>query len=182
MATTEVATDIATPTIDEQQIRAIFARFNDRDAFFADPASTWIDRPHYQVFAQSLEMNTRDEVMDWFRGFFDAVPDLHMEVEDVAVAGEPGRERVTVRWFITGTFSGGPMMGIEATGRPVAMRGMDLIDIQDGRVAGNAIYYDGLAFARQVGLLPREGSGADRLVTRAFNGLTAVRKRFRGGS
>ena len=55
--------------------------------------------------------------MAWFQGFFDAMPDLHMEVEDVAVAGEPGRERVTVRWRITGTFSGAPYMGIEPTGR-----------------------------------------------------------------
>jgi predicted ester cyclase len=114
-------------------------------------------------------------VVAWFRAFFDAVPDLHMEVEDVAVAGEPGRERVTVRWHITGTFSGAPYLGIQPTGRPLDLRGMDLISIEDGRVAGNNIYYDQLTFARQIGMLPAEGSLGDRLMTGAFNLVTKGR-------
>jgi steroid delta-isomerase-like uncharacterized protein len=176
-------TELAATVIDEALIRALFARFNDREAFFADPDGTWVDRPHYRVFAQSLEMHTREEVVAWFRGFFDAVPDLHMDVEDVTIAGEPGRERVTVRWHITGTFSGAPYMGIQPTGRPVDLRGMDLIDVEDGRVAGNNIYYDQLTFARQVGMLPAEGSQGDRLMTGVFNLVTkaraAVRQRSR---
>jgi predicted ester cyclase len=144
-------TELAATVIDEATVRALFGRFNDREAFFADPEGTWIDRPHYRVFAQNLEMHTREEVVAWFHGFFDAVPDLHMEVEDVVVAGEPGHERLTVRWHITGTFSGAPYMGIEPTGRRVDLRGMDLVSVDNGRVAGNNIYYDQLTFARQVG-------------------------------
>jgi steroid delta-isomerase-like uncharacterized protein len=168
-------TDVAMRVFDEAAVRALFGRFNDQEAFFADPERMWIDRPHYRVFAQDLEMSTREEVVAWFRGFFDAVPDLHMEVEDVAVAGEPGRERVTVRWHITGTFSGAPYLGIQPTGRPLDLRGMDLISIEDGRVAGNNIYYDQLTFARQIGMLPAEGSLGDRLMTGAFNLVTKGR-------
>jgi steroid delta-isomerase-like uncharacterized protein len=175
-------TDTAAIVLDEATVRALFARFNDREAFFADPEGTWIDRPHYRVFAQNLEMHSREEVVAWFRGFFDAVPDLHMEVEDVAVAGEAGRERVTVRWRITGTFSGTPYMGIEPTGRAVDLRGMDLISIEDGRVAGNNVYYDQLAFARQIGMLPAEGSLGDRLMTGAFNLATKGRATVRARS
>jgi predicted ester cyclase len=175
--------DVATTAIDEATVRSLFARFNDRAAFFADPEGTWIDRPHYRVFAQNLEMHSREEVVAWFRGFFDAVPDLHMDVEDVAVAGDPGSERVTVRWHITGTFSGAPYLGIEPTGRPIDLRGMDLIDVKEGRIAGNNVYYDQLAFARQIGMLPAEGSLGDRAMTAAFNGLTkgrgALRERSR---
>jgi steroid delta-isomerase-like uncharacterized protein len=172
-------TDTAIKVVDEASVRALFARFNDREAFFADTESTWIDRPHYRVFAQDLKMSTRAEVVAWFRGLFDAVPDLHMEVEDVAVAGVPGCERVTVRWHITGTFSGAPYVGIEPTGRPVDLRGMDLIDVEDGRIAGNNIYYDQLAFARQIGMLPPEGSRGDRLMTGAFNLVTRGRAKIR---
>jgi steroid delta-isomerase-like uncharacterized protein len=168
--------------VDEARVRALFARFNDRELFFADPEATWTDRPHYRVFAQDLEMNTREDVVAWFRSFFDAMPDLRMEVEDVVVAGEPGHERVTVRWHITGTFSGAPYMGIEPTGRPVDLRGMDLIHIEDGRVAGNNIYYDQLAFARQIGMLPSEGSLGDRLMTGAFNLVTKGREMVRARS
>jgi len=176
-------TDVAATVVDEAAVRALFARFNDRETFFADPEGTWIDRPHYRVFAQNLEMHTREEVVAWFRGFFDAMPDLHMEVEDVVVAGEPGRERVTVRWRITGTFSGAPYLGIQPTGRPVDLHGMDLINVEDGRVAGNNIYYDQLTFARQIGMLPAEGSLGDRLMTGGFNlvtkGRATVRERSR---
>jgi steroid delta-isomerase-like uncharacterized protein len=172
-------TDIATRVVDEALVRALFARFNDQEAFFADPEATWTDRPHYRIFAQDLEMNTREDVVAWFRSFFDSVPDLHMEVEDVVVAGEPGRERVTVRWHITGTFSGAPYMGIEPTGRPIDLRGMDLIHVEDGRVAGNNVYYDQLAFARQIGMLPLEGSLGDRLMTGAFNLVTKGRAKVR---
>jgi len=172
-------TDTALKALDEASVRALFARFNDREAFFADPASTWIDRPQYRVFAQDLEMSARDEVLAWFRGLFDAVPDLHMEVEDVAISGQPGRERVTVRWHLTGTFSGTPYMGIEPTGRPVDLRGMDLISTEDGRIAGNNIYYDQLSFARQIGMLPAEGSLGDRMLTGAFNLVTKGRAKVR---
>ncbi|MBV9425468.1 MAG: ester cyclase [Solirubrobacterales bacterium] len=174
-------TKAQTKVVDEAKIRDVFARFDSRESFFADPEARWIDRPHYRVFAQNLEMRTRDEVVAWFRGLFDAVPDLHMDVEEVVVAGEPGRERATVRWRITGTFSGSPYMGIEPTGRPVDIRGMDLLSFEDGRVAGNNIYYDQLTFARQIGMLPSEGSVGDKAITGAFNlvtkGRAAIRER-----
>jgi steroid delta-isomerase-like uncharacterized protein len=171
-------TDAITAAIDERWVRAGFARFNDRQAFFADPSGTWVERPRYRVIPEDLEMNTRDEVLAWFRRFFDALPDLHLDVEEVVVAGIPGRERATVRWRMTGTFSGGPLMGIAPTGHHIQLRGMDLIEIEDGRIAGNVIYYDGLAFARQVGMLPAAGSAGDRLIARTFNGLTAIRSRI----
>ncbi len=43
-----------------------------------------------------------------------------------------------------------------------------------GRSKSNTIYIDGLAFARQIGLLPREGSVADRLFEASFNARTDV--------
>ncbi len=170
---------VASTAIDEETVRALFSTFNDREAFFADPERTWIERPHYRIFAQGLEMHTREEVVAWFEGFFDAMPDLHMEVDDVAVAGEPGRERVSVRWHVSGTFSGAPFLGIEPTSSRVDLHGMDLIQIEDGRVAGNNVYYDQLAFARQIGMLPAEGSFADRLLTAAFNLRTKARAALR---
>lgn len=164
---------------DEARIREIFSRFDSRESFFVDPEGTWIDRPHYRVFAQNLEMRTREEVVAWFGGLFDAVPDLHMDVEDVVIAGEPGHERATVRWRVTGTFSGAPYMGIEPTGRRVDIRGMDLLSFEDGRVAANNIYYDQLTFARQIGMLPSEGSVGDTVMMGAFNLVTKTRAAIR---
>jgi steroid delta-isomerase-like uncharacterized protein len=173
----------AAPNVDEAWVRDLFARFfNDRHGL-DEPEGTWTDRPRYRIPAQNREMNGREEVVSWFRAIFAAVPDLHMEVEDVAIAGESGGERVTVRWRMTGTFSGATYLGIEPTGRSLDLRGMDLIDVEDGKVAGNNIYYDQLTFARQIGMLPPEDSFADRMMTRAFNlatkGRTKLRERSR---
>jgi predicted ester cyclase len=172
--------EIGARAVDERAVRDLFGRFNDRRAFFADPEGTWVDRPHYRVYPQNLEMHTRDEVVSWFHGLFDSLPGLHMEVEDVVVAGRPGRERVTVRWHLTGMFTGEPYMGIAATGRRVELHGMDLVDFKDGRVAANCIYFDQLSFARQVGMLPPEGSRRDRLMTWAFNLTVGARTLLRG--
>ena len=169
----------ATGVLDEAAVRELFSRFNRREEFFIDPQSNWIDEPHYRVPSQNLEMHTRDEVLAWFRATFDALPDLHMEVEEVVVAGETGHERVTVRWHITGTHSGAPWLGIEPTGRAIDLRGMDLLEVRDGRIAGNSVYFDQLTFVRQIGMLPSEGSVMDRLGTRAFNLATTTRGRLR---
>jgi hypothetical protein len=50
--------------------------------------------------------------------------------------------------------------------------------IEDGRLRSNTIYYDGLGFARQIGMLPREGSPGDKAMTVAFNAGTDVRARL----
>lgn len=155
--------------VSEESVRAMFARFNDQADFFSDIEGTWIDRPHYRVVPQNLDLRTRDEVVGWFRSFFDSLPDLRLEVEEVVIAGEEGRERVTVRWRLTGTFTGAPFFGIAASGRSVELWGMDLLSFEDRRLAGNCIYFDQLSFARQVGMLPPEDSRRDRLMTRAFN-------------
>jgi ketosteroid isomerase-like protein len=174
-------TKAPTTVTDEAKIRALFARFSSRESFFEDPEGTWIDRPHYRVFAQNVEMHTRDEVVAWFRSLFDAVPDLRVDVEEVVIAGEPGHERATVRWRLTGTFSGAPYMGIEPPGRPMDLRGIDLLTFEDGRVAGNNVYFDQLAFAREIGMLPSEGSIGDKLMLNTFNlaikGRAAIRER-----
>ena len=50
----------------------------------------------------------------------------------------------------------------------------------DGKMDNTTVYFDGAAFARQVGMLPPAGSAGDRVVTTAFNGLTRLRRRIKG--
>jgi steroid delta-isomerase-like uncharacterized protein len=117
----------------------------------------------------------REQVRAYFAETFAAIPDFHIEAE--RIAGDD--ETVFVKWRLTGTFSGGPWSGIEPTGSRVDLHGMDCFTIRDGLVAHNHVIYDGASFARQVGLLPAEGSVADRAMTAAFNARTRLRNRFR---
>jgi hypothetical protein len=56
------------------------------------------------------------------------------------------------------------------------VRGVDAIQLDpEGRIVENTVYYDGLTFARQIGMLPRQGSAADRAMLAAFNAATKAR-------
>ena len=87
-------------------------------------------------------------------------------------------EAAVVQWRAAGSFSGGPFQGIEPTGRRVEIRGVDVMESTGGLVRHNTIYYDGASFARQVGMLPRAHSMADRAMMATFNAVTRVRPRL----
>lgn len=67
-------------------------------------------------------------------------------------------------------------MGLEPTGNHVEIRGLDLLELEDGELVSNTAYFDGAGFARQIGMLPADGSGADRAMKSAFNAMTKLRR------
>lgn len=80
-------------------------------------------------------------------------------------------------WEIRGTFSGGRWNGFEPTGAELIMRGIDVMEWQDGKLRRNTIYMDGAALARQLGLLPPQDSAMERGLTAVFNGVQKLRAR-----
>ncbi|MEA2471820.1 MAG: hypothetical protein QOE38_2819 [Thermoleophilaceae bacterium] len=47
------------------------------------------------------------------------------------------------------------------------------------KVVTNTVYYDGVEFARQIGMLPARDSAGDRAMLAAFNGATKLKRRLR---
>jgi steroid delta-isomerase-like uncharacterized protein len=119
----------------------------------------------------------QDEIAAFFREMFAAFPDAETTVTRVAA----GQNEVAVEWRMTTTFTGTPFQGIEATGRPVELRGVDMIEIADGKNVTNTAYYDGMAFARGAGLLPPQDSGAERAMRSAVNAATRLRRAVSDG-
>jgi steroid delta-isomerase-like uncharacterized protein len=118
-----------------------------------------------------------DEIAAFFREMFAAFPDAETTVTRVAA----GQNEVAVEWRITATFTGAPFQGIEPTGRPVELRGVDMIEVADGKNVTNTGYYDGMAFARGAGLLPAQDSGAERAMRNAVNAATRLRRAVSDG-
>jgi steroid delta-isomerase-like uncharacterized protein len=114
----------------------------------------------------------RYEIAAFFRELFAAVPDIETTVTRV-VAGE---RQAAVEWRMTGNFTGGPLQGVDATGRHLELRGLDLFEVEDGRIVSNTAYSDGLSFARQIGLIPAQDSSAEQAMKSAFNATTRVRR------
>jgi steroid delta-isomerase-like uncharacterized protein len=153
----------------EEKVRAYFEAMDNRDA--AAMVSHWREDGVEDVVPVGI-MRGRDELREFFASMFAAMPDARTTVTRL-VAGE---QSCAVEWRIEGTFDGAPYMGIEPTGKRVEIRGFDLIEVEDGELASNTAYFDGAGFARQIGMLPADGSGADRAMKSAFNAVTKLRR------
>ena len=116
-----------------------------------------------------------DGMVAYFETLFAALPDLRMRVVALAESGDD----VFVHWHMTGTHSGAPFEGIAATGRRLAIDGMDHFVIRDGTIATNFVVFDQMQFARQIGMLPPDGSRGDRATKAAFNAKTRLLARAR---
>jgi len=108
----------------------------------------------------------------FFEEMFAAMPDIRFTVERI-IADD---KAAAVQWRATGTFSGAPFQGLEPNDRPVDLRGSDTLSIVDGKIVHNTGVFDGAAFARQIGMLPAEDSGADRAIRAGFNTMTKLRR------
>ena len=87
---------------------------------------------------------------------FTAFPDLHHRFisfveQDDAFADE---------WVFVGTHTGPLVLpdGTELapTGKRVEVRGMELVELRDGKIVVNNLYYDNLAVVAQLGVLPND--------------------------
>ncbi len=114
----------------------------------------------------------RENIRAFFDELLTAVPDMDFKAERIMGVDD----RIAVgEWSLKGTFTGGPFQGIEPTGKTLSLRGVDIMEFEGDLMVHNTVYYDGLKFARQIGLLPPEGTRRDRAITSGFNAVTKLR-------
>jgi predicted ester cyclase len=113
------------------------------------------------------------ELGRYFAELFAAAPDLRMEPLVIAEQGED----VFVQWRLTGTHDGA-LMGIEPTHKRIVVDGIDHFVVRDGKVVSNFVVFDQMQWARQIGLLPPDGSGADKALKGAYNARTKLLARL----
>jgi steroid delta-isomerase-like uncharacterized protein len=112
-----------------------------------------------------------DEIRGFFDELFAAVPDAETTVDRV-IADD---RTAVVQYRTRGNFTGGRFQGLDAPGKPVEIRGADIIEVENGRITRNTAFSDGLDFARQIGMLPPQGSGVEKALYGAFNGMNKLR-------
>ena len=146
-------------------IRWAFERLNDHDVDALRPF--WTD----ETVERFPDRTCRgpDEIAGYFENTFAAIPDFHMEVIGIAEQGDD----VFVQWRMTGTHKGS-LLGIEPTGKPLAIDGIDHFVIRDRKVVSNFVVADQLQYARQIGMMPPDGSAGDKAFKAAFNLRTRV--------
>ena len=153
----------------EQHVRSYFEAMDRRDVEAI--VSHWREDGVDDMVPVGV-LRGRDEMRQYFKSVFAATPDARTTVTRL-IAGE---QSCAVEWRIEGTFDGAPYLGIEPTGKHIEIRGLDLFELEDGQIVTNTGYFDGASFARQIGMLPADGSGADRAMKSAFNAVTKLRR------
>jgi steroid delta-isomerase-like uncharacterized protein len=89
------------------------------------------------------------ELRKFAAAFFDAVPDMRMELIGSSVENGHG----TIEWRLSGTDK-----GVYKTGKKFSIRGASIIDVRGGKISRNLDFYDSAGIMRQVGLLPQEAA------------------------
>ena len=74
--------------------------------------------------------------------------DLTFVVEDQIAEGD----KVTTRWRVTGTHQG-EFAGIPATGKPVAIRAINIHRVADGQIQEGWLEWDALGMMQQLGVM-----------------------------
>jgi predicted ester cyclase len=167
MATASAKTD-KKPKTTAQVAKAYFGAIAARDLDTA--AALW--KPGCKDHLHGLaELTAPDGIKQYFGGMFEAFPDFNFEILDLAASGQ----NAACRWRVTGTFTGpGRFQGLAPTGHRIVIEGCDMLKVEDGQIVANDAYTNGAELAQQLGLLPKQGTTADRVVTGAFNAKTAA--------
>jgi glyoxylase-like metal-dependent hydrolase (beta-lactamase superfamily II)/ketosteroid isomerase-like protein len=139
------------------------------DAHDLDGAvALWADGGRENVRGQ-VDVLAPEGVRAFIGDLIGAMPDLSMQVLSTTTEAD----RCGVQWCLTGTFAGpGHFGGVAPTGNPIELEGFDLLTVRDGLIQSNDAFSDSMTFARQVGMMPAQGSTAEKRMTGAFNAKT----------
>jgi hydroxyacylglutathione hydrolase len=131
----------------------------------------WAPGGHEHVRGQ-VDVTAPEGVREFIGGLIEAMPDMRMEVVETTTEGD----RCAVQWALTGTFAGPGTLngGVQPTGSPLTLEGVDVLTVRDGLVQANDAFSDGMTAARQIGLMPPQGSSAEQRLMGAFNAKTKV--------
>jgi steroid delta-isomerase-like uncharacterized protein len=151
-------------------IRWAFEKLNEHDV--SAVKQLWTDETTERF--PDTSCRGADEIARYFEDAFRGIPDFHMEI--VALAEQD--EHVFVHWRLTGTHRG-QLLGIEPTERKLSIDGMDHFTVRDRVVVSNFVVFDQMQYARQIGMMPSDGSAADKLLKGAFNARTKLMAKVR---
>jgi hypothetical protein len=129
----------------EEAIQQYFDGWNSYDAAkiaskFAPPG-TYTD-PAISIAARSSDL---DAVVNALRSPF---PDYRFEISPTMLVGT----RACVEWLLTGTNTAPLKPGVEPTGRPIHVRGVDVIEWADSGIVSVARYFDQKSMYEEIGM------------------------------
>ena len=143
-------------------VRQVFDAFNDGDLQRAVSSVS----PTCEITDVAAGQSYRgpEGFRQWLGMFATAFSDGRAELTEVISDGS----RVAVEYVGRGTNDGPfttPGGTIPATGRSVELRFAEVVEVNGAAITAVRVYYDGASLLRQLGLLPPQGSPAERGMT-----------------
>jgi predicted ester cyclase len=137
----------------EAIVRSFYEPFNTGDTSIYDTilAEDWADHP--LGMGQQPGRAGFPPIIEMFRATF---PDLHVTNDDVIVCGD----KATVRSTINATHSGGDLLGIPPTGKPVQFMAIDIHRLENGQIVETWHIEDFLSVLFQLGAVIAPGAAA----------------------
>jgi predicted ester cyclase len=112
------------------------------------------------------ELAAPHEIRASFEEIFAAFPDFALRVIEITA----DEERAAVRWRAEGTFAGpGSYYGFAPNHARIALEGCDVVTVRNDLIVHNDAYIDSGDVARQLGLLPANGSSAQQRLAKVSN-------------
>jgi steroid delta-isomerase-like uncharacterized protein len=120
-----------------------------------------------------MELYAEDAVQRMHDGIFEGVDEIRVRLARDLVAFPDAKyvvdsffaegDRFADEWTFTGTNTGPFRLPdgteVPATGKPVEIKGMEFVEVHDGKIVVDNLYYDFMASVVQLGLVP-EGAAA----------------------
>ncbi|MDT5197131.1 MAG: hypothetical protein QOG79_1560 [Mycobacterium sp.] len=117
-----------------------------------------------EVLSGTAPLEGIDNEMAFARDLFAAFPDLEIEVTRVMAIDQV----VAAEWIRRGTFSGADFQGLPANGARFDSPAAGFFEVENGLIKRLTAYADLNKFARDLGVLPPEGSVAERMAMSMF--------------
>ena len=94
----------------------------------------------------------REQYKETCKAYFAAFPDMKISTDDLLAEGN----KVVKVWTSNFTHES-EFMGIPATGKPIVQKGIEVIRIEDGKIAEVWFCKDDLGVMKQLGIIPPMG-------------------------
>jgi SnoaL-like domain len=118
--------------------------------------------------APKAVMQGPDEVANYVRAAFAAIPDLHLDMLEEWVG--PGGAVSATHFRFSGTFehelAAPGLPPLRPTGARLGIDGMDRNELRGDRLCRHQIFWDMAEFGRQMGFFPKRGSRTEKLSRR----------------
>ena len=163
---------MTTAAAPEELAARFFEAFGRRDV---DAMMSMVSEDITEDLAGFGVINGIEQDRTFLTALFESFPDLETQVTRTVAAGNV----VAVEWRRRGTFTGRPWQGLPASGRPFNFRGCALVEVDGNRIKRVDVYSDSAEFARDIGVLPPEGSFGERVALAAFRVRARLRRAIR---